>query len=145
MAPILEELISRLLLVFTKRNLIIFLCSCVILSMVFFIRESSIKFYLFVFISLLFSIILVFFTSCHLFFIKNFKIIFYLSAILFGLVHIFNFNGINISNVVLTPLIIIPQVVMGFLFGYLRVTYGFIYAVICHAFINFPILFSFIN
>jgi hypothetical protein len=145
LAPILEELIMRLLLVFTKRNLVLFLSINIMLLLVFFFRDNNIKFFLFLFLILLFSVILINYNPCRLYFIKYFKSFFYFIAILFGLIHIFNFNGITILNFIWTPLIIIPQIIMGFLFGYIRVTYGFIYAVICHALINLPIIFTFMK
>lgn len=142
-APIFEELLMRLNLVFNKRNLIVFLITCFGLAIYFFFKGRNLKLILFVVILLVFLIILINFTHCKLFIIRNYRFFFYFTAILFGLLHIFNFNGITLSNIVWTPLIVIPQIIMGFLLGYFRVTYGFIYAVICHSLINLPILFSF--
>lgn len=142
LAPIVEELIMRLLLVFTKRNLVIFLANSIILSMVFLFRGSIIKFFFFISITFLFTIILVYHSSSRQFFIRYYKLFFYLIAILFGLIHISNFNGILMSNFMWTPLIVIPQIIMGLLSGYIRVTYGFIFAVLLHGLINFTVIFS---
>lgn len=144
-APIVEELLMRLNLVFNKRNIIVFLITCFGLAIYFFYIGRNLKLILFFVILFIFLIILINFAHCKLFFIRSYKFIFYFTAILFGLIHIFNFNGITLSNIYWTPLIVVPQIIMGFLLGYFRVTYGFIYAVICHSLINVPILFSFMK
>jgi hypothetical protein len=144
-APIFEELLMRLNLVFSKRNLIIFLNTCFGLAIFFFFKGSNFKLILFIIFLIVFLIILINFANCKSFIIRNYRFFFYFTAILFGLLHIFNFNGITLSNIIWTPLIVIPQIIMGFLLGYFRITYGFIYAVICHSLINLPILFSFMS
>lgn len=144
-APIFEELLFRLNLVINKKNLIGFLITCLFLAIFFFFKGSNLKLILFISILLIFLIILIYFTQYKLIIISNYRFIFYSTAILFGLLHIFNYSGITTSNIVWTPLLVIPQIIMGLLLGYLRVTYGFIYAVICHSLINIPILFSFMK
>jgi hypothetical protein len=144
-APIFEESLMRLNLVLSKRNIIVFLNTCLGLAVYFLFKGRNFKVILFIIILVVFLIILIYFTQCKSFVIRNYRFVFYSTAILFGLLHIFNFNGITLSNIVWTPLLVIPQIIMGLLLGYFRVTYGFIYAVICHSLINTPILFSFIK
>jgi len=144
-APIFEELLMRLNLVFSKRNLIVFLITCLGLAIFFFLKGSNFKLILFINIFLAFLIILIFYDQCKSFIVRNYRFFFYTIAIMFGLFHIFNFNGITLSNFACTPIIVIPQIFMGFLLGYFRVTYGFIYAVFCHSLLNLPILFSFMT
>jgi hypothetical protein len=98
MAPIFEELLMRLNLVFNKTNLIVFLLTCLGLAIYFFFIGSNLKLTLFIVIVLVFLTILINFAHCKLFIIKNYRFIFYFTAILFGLVHIFNFNGITLSK-----------------------------------------------
>ena len=56
-----------------------------------------------------------------------FKWLYYLSAILFGLVHASNYELTESQNL-LIPLIILPQLFLGFMLGYIRVRYGFFMA-----------------
>ncbi len=62
---------------------------------------------------------------------RYFPYIFYASAGLFALIHIFNYgNAIDIWF--LTPLLVLPQLIGGLLFGFVRMKYSFIWAVILH-------------
>lgn len=59
--------------------------------------------------------------------------IFYLSAILFGAIHIGNYD----SRVwILMPLLVLPQCVAGLFLGFVRVRYGFGWAIFAHALHN---------
>jgi len=64
-----------------------------------------------------------------------FRIIFYISVILFGAVHITNFE-ISPTVLVLMPLLVAPQLVAGIFLGYTRVKLGLIWAILLHAFHN---------
>lgn len=66
---------------------------------------------------------------------KNFRYIFYLSVILFGSVHILNY-GLTPENILLMPLLTLPQLLGGVVLGYIRVQYGFIYAIVVHGLNN---------
>ncbi len=67
--------------------------------------------------------------------------IFYLSAILFGAIHIGNYN----SRVwALMPLLVLPQCVLGLLLGFVRVRYGLGWAIFTHAFHNGCVMAPFI-
>jgi len=79
------------------------------------------------------------------FWIRRYRVIFYFSAIVFGLIHITNYE---ISPIVLlfAPIIVAPQVVAGLLLGYLRVRHGVISGFLLHAmhntiFLCIPLLF----
>ncbi|NER11186.1 hypothetical protein SAMN06265375_104176 [Muriicola jejuensis] len=60
-----------------------------------------------------------------------FPFAFYMSCILFGLVHLGNFEN---SDHLLpwTPLLVAPQTLMGFFLGFLRVRLGLEYAILMH-------------
>ncbi|MEM6254906.1 MAG: CPBP family glutamic-type intramembrane protease [Cyanobacteria bacterium P01_D01_bin.156] len=59
--------------------------------------------------------------------------IFYLSAILFGVIHIGNYD----SRVwALMPLLVLPQSVLGLFWGFVRVRYGLSWAIFAHALHN---------
>lgn len=62
---------------------------------------------------------------------KHFRWIFYVTCAAFALVHLFNFK-LSIVHVVLMPLITLPQIVSGIIYGYARVTLGFQYALLAH-------------
>lgn len=66
---------------------------------------------------------------------KYFKIAFYTFTILFGYVHIFNFD-ITTQLILLSPLLVAPQIVVGLVFGYVRVRLGLIYSMLLHACYN---------
>ena len=61
------------------------------------------------------------------------RLIFYLSAILFGAIHIGNYD----SRVwAFMPLLVLPQLVLGLFLGFVRVRYGLSWAIFAHAFHN---------
>ena len=64
-----------------------------------------------------------------------YKIIFYLAAFIFALVHISNFEY-SITLLAFTPLLVAPQFAVGLFTGYLRVKYGFIWGFYLHALHN---------
>ena len=66
-------------------------------------------------------------TCLKTFYIKYFKYIFWYSAILFGLLHMFNYQGNYLIILSLSPILCFPQIVMGFILGYIRMNYGFVY------------------
>lgn len=72
---------------------------------------------------------------------RNFRIIFYLVAILFGLIHSFNFeNEWNWLFILLLPLLILSQSVTGLFLGYIRLRLGFFWAILFHACFNFVLI-----
>ncbi len=61
-----------------------------------------------------------------------FPIAFYVSAVLFGLVHLGNFEK-SASLLPYALVIVSPQILMGFFLGFLRVRLGLGYAILMHA------------
>ena len=60
-------------------------------------------------------------------------IIFYAVALLFGAVHIGNYD----SGVwPFLPILVLPQVIIGLLLGFVRLRYGFVWGILLHAFHN---------
>lgn len=59
------------------------------------------------------------------------------SAIYFGLIHIFNFNHDLMDSIISYAIMIIPLMVFGYTFGNLRVTLGIKYAILAHMVLNF--------
>lgn len=66
----------------------------------------------------------------------HFKLIFYLSVISFGFLHVTNFEN-SLTVILLAPMLTLPQIAGGFMFGYIRLKYGILYAVLLHAANNF--------
>jgi hypothetical protein len=139
LAPILEEMLLRLLLVFTKKNLVIFIVVLTIISIIYLLRGKQ-MFLAFAILVSLSSILYLYHSRCYSFLKNHYRIFFYLSAIIFGLLHIFNFTGINWNNFIFTPLLVLPQLFVGLILGYIRTQYGFKYGVLFHAMINLAIL-----
>ena len=74
---------------------------------------------------------------------KNFKTILYLSAILFAYVHIFNYEY-STTILLLSPILIAPQFVIGLFLGYLRMKYNLVLGYFMHAIHNAIFLIPFI-
>lgn len=68
--------------------------------------------------------------------LKTRKCIFYIAAVLFGLVHISNFSPFYPNLFLIYPVFVLPQLIMGFGFGYVRIKYGFFYGFIIHFMVN---------
>ncbi len=61
-----------------------------------------------------------------------FRWVYYFSAIIFGLLHITTYE-IHNTHYWFIWLITLPQIFAGFLFGYIRIIYGFWYGVLLHS------------
>jgi membrane protease YdiL (CAAX protease family) len=66
---------------------------------------------------------------------KSFKFGFYILAILFGLVHITNFK-ITTNVLLLAPILVLPQTLLGGYFGFIRVRFGLLWSIALHACYN---------
>jgi hypothetical protein len=66
---------------------------------------------------------------------KSFKIAFYLFTLVFGFIHITNFE--MTSNVLLlAPILVLPQILVGAYFGYIRVRFGLLWSMLLHGSYN---------
>ncbi len=61
--------------------------------------------------------------------------IFYLMTMAFGLMHIMNFEP-SLNIYLLAPILVAPQILIGINLGYLRVRFGLIWSILFHAFYN---------
>ncbi|TDQ23739.1 CPBP family intramembrane glutamic endopeptidase [Tenacibaculum caenipelagi] len=74
---------------------------------------------------------------------KSFKIAFYVFAILFGLIHLTNYN-FTINLLLFAPILIAPQTILGGYLGFIRVRFGLTWSILLHACYNaFFVLISF--
>ncbi|TAE37838.1 MAG: CPBP family intramembrane metalloprotease [Runella slithyformis] len=67
------------------------------------------------------------------FWILHFKWIYWIFGLIFGLTHLANYSGEQISFLVYWPILCTHQIVTGLLNGYARMRYGFWYGVALHA------------
>lgn len=66
---------------------------------------------------------------------KQFKIAFYVFAIVFGFVHITNYE-ISTNVLLLSPILVLPQTLLGFYLGFIRVRFGLLWSMALHAVYN---------
>jgi membrane protease YdiL (CAAX protease family) len=66
-------------------------------------------------------------------FYRHLRALVILSSVLFGLVHITNFEP---QVWWLAPLLVLPQITLGFFLAYVRLQYGYLWAIFCHGFHN---------
>ncbi|WP_405605604.1 CPBP family intramembrane glutamic endopeptidase [Polaribacter sp. Asnod1-A03] len=64
-----------------------------------------------------------------------FKLSFYLFSIIFGFIHITNYQ-ITKNVLLLSPILILPQLLVGFYFGYIRIKFGLIWSIFLHGAYN---------
>lgn len=64
-----------------------------------------------------------------------FKYVFYTLTLIFGYIHIFNFE-MNISTILLSPFLVAPQISIGAFLGYIRVRFGLLWSMLFHATYN---------
>ncbi|PCJ94168.1 MAG: CPBP family intramembrane metalloprotease [Flavobacteriaceae bacterium] len=65
----------------------------------------------------------------------HFKYAYYVSALAFGAIHIANYEDWQ-QIVWLTPLLVAPQIFIGFFLGYIRVKLGLLWSILLHAAYN---------
>lgn len=74
---------------------------------------------------------------------KFFPAIFYIISLIFGFLHITNFDHLTKTQYFISPAIVFYQILLGFYLGFLRVRFkwGIIYSIVTHAVFNsFPVL-----
>ncbi|PCI35845.1 MAG: hypothetical protein COB60_01705 [Flavobacteriaceae bacterium] len=68
---------------------------------------------------------------------KHFHFFFYLSTLLFGLVHIGNYDNSSMLFYIVAPILVLPQLIVGLTLGFLRMKLGFLWGVLMHGLYNF--------
>jgi len=74
------------------------------------------------------------------FFLKHYTAFYYISIVSFGLVHLGNYSASHLVSPFVFPLLAVPYIIAGLIFGYTRVTYGFRYGLLLHAMLNLCLL-----
>lgn len=147
LAPIYEEVVFRSLLKFKKNNIILFIVTVTaLIGFCIFMSKIILVIILSVLLITLVSLLITFSRSkIELFLSSKFKYFFYTTSITFGLIHVFNFTG-NIYLILAFSFILVgPQIVLGFISGYIRMNYGLIYSILFHMIVNTSILLSLIH
>ena len=150
-APVSEELIWRLPLRYTEVNLTI----SVLLATLFVVRRLLLKLGLFgsttrwlwstIFALLVASVVRVLLRTepakrlVSKIWGDHFRLVFYISCFGFGLLHISNyrFSSSTTETLLLAPLLVLPQIISGFIFGFARMRLGMIWCIVLHAAMNF--------
>ena len=138
-APISEEISFRLLLRPTRFNV------ATSFSVLAFMLSGSVLFYID------FNFYLIRLLSCLLFFsivyslyrpiwilklrVTQSKLLIF-TSLCFGAIHVFNYSPIYQNILFLYPIYVLPQIILGFILGIIRIRNGFIWAVILHILVN---------
>jgi len=74
----------------------------------------------------------------------HFRSVLYLSCFAFGLVHLFNyrFTSLTAATLLLAPLLVLPQIISGFILAFTRMRFGLIWCIALHAAHNLVLLFT---
>ncbi|MDN5285316.1 MAG: family intrarane metalloprotease [Mucilaginibacter sp.] len=143
--PIVEEVLFRLWLTFKKTKIAI---SLIAICLVLIIKFNSPYLYTVKinkeFCYYLIGALISGFTLFGLFnlsFFKNlsnkyFKVIYWASCIGFGLTHLVNFAPLKLSLIWAYPFFVLPQILLGFVLGFIRIKNGFFWALLIHCLIN---------
>lgn len=141
-APLLEESLFRLLLRPKLKNLITYsIISIVFISYLFCTEKYVIAFVL---LGIQLSVLILLYKRVeylrkfYRIYLRRFTYFFYFSVIMFGMVHLTNFKypELSIWIVLFSPLLVLPQLFMGSMLGFIRMRWGFFYCILFHATIN---------
>ncbi len=138
LAPVMEEIIFRLSLVFNPINISLSLATLfgLIVNKVSDVIIAITVFFTLFF--LLYRLAFIYRTSLISFWNKKFIYIFYCLAIIFGLVHLSNYKFVEVSQYLIAPLLILPQLALGFILSFTRLYFekGFLICIFIHILMN---------
>jgi len=69
----------------------------------------------------------------------NFPKVVYFSTFSFALVHLSNFSNLDALFLIAVPIIVLPQILSGFILSYIRVRINFFYALLFHSLWNLTV------
>lgn len=139
--PMLEELSFRLI-VSTKKNIfvlgIIFLFSFLLLPL------SSVNLAVLIILLSIMLLLVLFFANVKkeklsIILERYLFLIVHLSSITFGLIHLVNYKNLDKLGI-LAPILVLPQIFLGYAFAYTRVKLGFFSAFLIHSIYNLIIV-----
>ncbi|WP_461632633.1 CPBP family glutamic-type intramembrane protease [Labilibaculum euxinus] len=143
-APVAEEFIFRLILKEDKKHFYLFglVCLCYIFAGIYLNHLGTTIIIAVIFIL---GVLLGFYSykgKIDIYSTNNYKYLYFVSILIFGLIHGYNYSFGSYYQILLIPLLTLPQMGMGFFLSYIRVNYGIIYSIAFHAMINLSILFT---
>jgi hypothetical protein len=139
-APLMEEFAFRLFVTTQKPQFLLGLISFfTFLSLTF---ASQISYLIIIISALLVSVI--FFSNLtkdklKSILEKNLVWIIHFSSIIFGLIHLVNYRELSILGIV-APVLVFPQITLGYFFAYSKLKLGFISAIALHSLYNLIII-----
>ncbi|MBI9063813.1 MAG: CPBP family intramembrane metalloprotease [Marinilabiliaceae bacterium] len=144
-APVVEELIFRVILRKGKRNFYIFSITCVVVITLtaYLHRWDSAAIILLI---LLVGNVLMLLQRNGVIDVYDsglYRYLYFGSILAFGLVHIKNFIFPHPWLWIISPLMVLPQIGLGFILSFIRVKYGIKYSIVFHFIVNMPVLLSF--
>ncbi|AYN05868.1 type II CAAX prenyl endopeptidase Rce1 family protein [Flavobacterium sp. 140616W15] len=136
-APIMEEILFRLVIRVNKSNIILFVVFLIVSLLYETYILTTTAYYIFIGGFSLFLISKKFNHKINSSFEKNNSLPFliYFSCLLFGLFHLSNFKDIDITNITVITYLI-SKILDGFVFILLRLKFGIIASILLHIFIN---------
>lgn len=146
-APLIEELAFRSYLKFSKINLAIssafisyFTLTYLSNSSIYVVNNNT---YYKIMVSLVICFCIYYllhkqriFFRANNFWEKNYSLIFYASAIFFGYLHLYNYGAVNLTMLLVSPILMLQFIVAGFMFGYVRIKLGLIWSISLHIMLN---------
>lgn len=69
---------------------------------------------------------------------KKFKFVYYSSIVLFALVHTFNYDITKVW--IIAPILVLPQLLIGLYFGFVRMNFGLKWSIVAHCLHNFLLI-----
>ena len=144
LAPVYEEIVFRSLLKFNNKSIVLFIVTVISFILFYCYRQEITYVVFFSFLLLCISLILFMLpvNKIRSILSSNFKYFFYASATIFGLLHIVNFSGNGWLIMAFSFILCAPQIVLGFVLGYIRMQYGLLYCIIFHMILNLSVLVS---
>lgn len=138
LAPVYEEVIFRSWLKLKKVNVVLIIGTLVAFTTLAIHDSKIVGMIVFPSLLILFSSLLIVKGRARIgkFIKSNFKYFFYASVLLFGLVHATNFKGNPWLILALAPILGSPQIVLGYILGFIRMKHGLFYSILFHMLIN---------
>ena len=141
LVPVFEEILFRFLLKPTRKNIFWYVA-----ILLFPLSANLIKgkYYFALIITSLLLLPLVLLLSKNFlkwaqkYYLKHFAFFFYLSCLVFGLAHATNFSPFSYKELLLAPLLALPQLFAAPVLGFVRMKYGVVYSVLFHFLLNLP-------
>ncbi len=144
-APIAEELIFRIILRKGKRNFYIFIITCMLINLTALLTMHWDT--LIIITTILFVVggirLLHDKNLIDIYALRPYRYLYFGSIIIFALLHTKNFIFPNQLFWLISPLLVLPQVGLGFILNYIRIKYGIKYSIVFHFIINTPVLLYF--